>query len=203
MGGTVRHRAADVERIRDELKCLSCGYALRGQSGALVRCPECGRQHNVANLVMNQWCGHWYHAPGFNLLAMPLLAPIGWCALIGIAGVLFQNQTDWFETIFIVSTFLAALVWIWLIVVVVRKYQRRIGLLLTFMIQLIFPLYFVGLSAIAGLVFSGDDSLLALLIIGGAASGAFFLAWYVQRLVARLCIRVHIRKLSDEGTIAA
>lgn len=107
-----RHTAADVERILNSLKCLTCGYELRGQSGDIVRCPECGRQHNIANLVINEWRGRWYHAPGFGLLALPLLAPIAWCFLIGIAGVLFQNQFDLFVAIAFVSLVLAALVWI-------------------------------------------------------------------------------------------
>jgi len=37
---------------RGDLFCLHCGYNLRGQSGDPRRCPECGRQSSVADMLL-------------------------------------------------------------------------------------------------------------------------------------------------------
>lgn len=198
------HTSALIEHIRNELKCVSCGYEFRGLEGEFITCPECGRKHNIANMVAHAWRGRWYQAPGFNLLALPLAAPIALCFVIGISGVMFQHQLQVFNAIVLVSFVLAVLVWIYLIAFVTRKYKHPLGLLLTFMIQLIFPLYLIGavvglrsLSALGGLSggFWGMKPQFGFLL----AMFAVILAWIVQRLFARMCIRLYVRRIADEG----
>jgi hypothetical protein len=40
----------DLQPIDEDLYCLKCGYNLRGLTGAIVRCPECGSDNPVAGI---------------------------------------------------------------------------------------------------------------------------------------------------------
>ena len=67
-----------VDAIRQDLECPNCRYNLRGLIGAVVTCPECGNNCDVAHLVANRWRKAWFRAPGFNRLVLP----IGWLASV-------------------------------------------------------------------------------------------------------------------------
>ncbi len=193
----------------DELKCFSCGYELRGLTGNVVTCPECGRQHNVTNMIIKQWNGPWYRAPGFKLLGLPLLAPVAWCFVMGACGLLFINSPGNFTAVFWVATLGAVVGWFALMYRALTKYRRRIGIVLTVMVQLIFPLYTVGLFSVFVIpvmiyfeIDTGEDVPVAVFAVCATVAGfMFLLAYGVQRIFARLCIRTHVRRLSDEGTI--
>jgi hypothetical protein len=82
-------QTSHIEEIRADLACPQCQYNLRGLQGELVACPECGTRCDVAQLIARQWQKPWYHAPGFNRLAIPA----AWFYLAGIGSLsvlLFQ-----------------------------------------------------------------------------------------------------------------
>jgi hypothetical protein len=194
-----------IGQIRDELRCLSCRYPLRGLNGDIVTCPECGRAHNVANIIANRWRGRWYRAPGFNLLATPLLAAVGWCLVIALASVLAQHSDDFLHIVAWIASAVAILVWIALIGRVVDRFGRG-AILLTLLIQLIFPLYLIALIALLVLSTAliearGGPPMLVAVGAAGVAIAAISIAKVLQRLVARRCIRLHLHRLSDEGTM--
>ncbi|MHC4109101.1 MAG: hypothetical protein ACYSTY_13560, partial [Planctomycetota bacterium] len=77
-----RRRRAGVEKLREELACPRCEYSLKGLRGDVVTCPECGTECDLAKLMLGQWVGPWYRAPGFGRI----LAPVA-CVAIGMWGV--------------------------------------------------------------------------------------------------------------------
>ena len=70
-----RRRHVPVAQLREELACPRCEYSLKGRTGDLVTCPECGLQCDVARLITSQWTGPWYRAPGFNRIIVPVAWP--------------------------------------------------------------------------------------------------------------------------------
>ena len=44
-----------VEAIQRDLACPACGYNLRGLTGDVIPCPECGTDVDIARLVTQKW----------------------------------------------------------------------------------------------------------------------------------------------------
>ena len=65
--------------------CPNCRYDLRGLTGDVVTCPECGTRCDVAAMLSRRWRKPW--APGYHLL----LRPMAWLLLFGALGALASN----------------------------------------------------------------------------------------------------------------
>ncbi|MHC4775344.1 MAG: hypothetical protein ACYTBR_08770, partial [Planctomycetota bacterium] len=93
-----RRRRARVAQIREELTCPQCEYSLRGVPGDVATCPECGTQCDLARLIVNQWTGPWYRAPGFHRVLVPVTcAGIGvWVVLIALSFELYHGRRPLF-----------------------------------------------------------------------------------------------------------
>jgi hypothetical protein len=61
-----------TQHILDELSCPHCDYLLRGLPGPIVRCPECGTECSLPQMIARHWIGTWHRAP----LYPQLLAPV-------------------------------------------------------------------------------------------------------------------------------
>jgi hypothetical protein len=70
-----------IDEIQRDIACPNCQYNLRGLSGAVVNCPECGTECDIARLIARKWTGPWYHAPGLMKLTLP--AALVYVAVIG------------------------------------------------------------------------------------------------------------------------
>jgi hypothetical protein len=61
-----------AQAVRDELACPQCEYSLRGLHGAVIKCPECGLECDIAMMIARRWCGPWTQAPGYSDLLRPV-----------------------------------------------------------------------------------------------------------------------------------
>jgi hypothetical protein len=92
-----RRRRARVAQIREELTCPQCEYSLRGVPGDVATCPECGTQCDLARLIVNQWTGPWYRAPGFHRVLVPVTcAGIGVWVVIALSFELYHGRRPLF-----------------------------------------------------------------------------------------------------------
>lgn len=58
--------------IKWDIWCPRCNYNLRGLTGKVVNCPECGRRCDVKQLYAMQQMKKWgMHIPGFGVLLKP------------------------------------------------------------------------------------------------------------------------------------
>lgn len=60
-----------VETILRDLACPKCDYNLRGLSGDVVECPECGMVCDVGKIVSMRWTRPWHEAPRLMTASMP------------------------------------------------------------------------------------------------------------------------------------
>lgn len=102
--------------LEEDLFCLGCGYNLRGLSGVMVRCPECGEDNDVHELhvpaetiqqALNRMesapttCVAWagFGATAAVAVALSLTKP-GWatlifCGLVGVAAMGWLGAARW------------------------------------------------------------------------------------------------------------
>ncbi|MGH8629185.1 MAG: hypothetical protein ACREU7_00265 [Burkholderiales bacterium] len=77
-GPDVRAPEPQDAALAADLFCLQCGYNLRGLSGDPIRCPECGRVHDI---------GAWYDEYCRQIRAQHAKAADGAAACVGSAAV--------------------------------------------------------------------------------------------------------------------
>lgn len=80
-----------IEEVLRDVYCPDCQYNLRGLLGNDVKCPECGRTCDIAELVSIQWTKPWYKAPYFNMLCLPLYFGILSIFVVPIVSIAISN----------------------------------------------------------------------------------------------------------------
>ena len=198
-----------ADSIQEDLACPQCQYNLRGLSGPIVQCPECGMQSDIAKMIANRWTAPWFKAPLYNVLAVPLawifLTSLGSFVGLGIASV---NHSP--SEALLWSLFLTILcVWIVLLNYVRRKFGSNEGLWLALLLHLVLLAYFLGIVGVVAMVaniISGFDRVRLLLAIHFVCL-AFFVGLivggrYVERYVGQRCIRRYVRLKAAHATMA-
>lgn len=190
---------------------------MRGLSGDIVKCPECGRECDVAALVTMRWTGKWYKAPGLNRLILPVLVAVvgGLAALVmALLYEAYMNLGDspnlWLHAILAVALGCG---WVYSLWVTRRQFINRLrGPLLSLLGHLIFVGYLVGL----GFLLSAIGLILSMTLMSGASGGGtpavvwIYLAVYIfvgcglfyagrlgEKFIARCCIREYLRRQSQ------
>lgn len=185
-----------VETIRRDLACPQCDYNLRGLSGDVVECPECGMVCDVARLVSMRWTRPWHEAP--RLMTASLPAAWLYAALLVLLFYLpFSGRggDTWMRTTLIIFGAFGG--WIGLMAYVHHTLGGVEGLL-TASLGHLAALLMVGgaICFLAGLVsFAFLSPTLVLLPAG-------MVAWYfgrkAERAMGERCIRFYLnRKLVD------
>lgn len=199
-----------VESLRDTLECPACSYSLRGLGrggGDDIICPECGAAVNVPRLIAQRWTRPWWEAPLYNTIALPL----AWAFLmfIGVVVTFAYVETSGIRNghIVIVAAFgVALLSWIGWLHFVARKFGSNEAIGLACLVHLVLPAYVGGIAFMIG----GFATLMgsagqqrwwmlpfnAIFMLMGVL--AIFAGRWIERFVARRCIRRHLR-LSAAG----
>lgn len=205
-----------VSMLDQDVGCPECGYNLRGLGTDLVQCPECGRTSDVAVLAVRRWDKPWYKAPGYQQLCMPtaaaFLSLIGW----GLSVVLIDAGSSDISYASVGAVWLAigligwsaAMAWVW------NKFDKHISAGFALLTHLTLVGY------IGGLIFTVFGALtLFMVIVDGTDAGmdadpgsiaiyiacliggilGFFGARQVERLAAKHCIRLYLRRPTTSG----
>lgn len=80
--------------IRYSLPCLACEYDLIGLHGPVVRCPECGADHDLGNL--QDWLRRRHAAagsPSFRLLLQPFAVSVA-TAMLFVGGLFVAGRAS-------------------------------------------------------------------------------------------------------------
>lgn len=199
---------AYLRAIQADLTCPVCRYNLRGLSGELVDCPECGARIDVANLVARQWDKPWWQAPGFNLVAAPAAALVLAALVLGIAVPSLSSVRPryWVAEIpivygpIVIAGWLILLTWTW------SRFRTAWAVAMAFAVHLILAGMLGGAVALVVGLFRlvmpfatmtmspvtpaqlGPGTLLVVVSLA-----VMWLSRRGEKLVARWCIRQHLR----------
>jgi hypothetical protein len=141
-----------IAAIAQDVACPGCGYNLRGLSGDVVSCPECGKSCDVADLIRRRWIGSWRRAPGMQTLAWPAL----WVLMLPLSGVYVAAPlrevlpAEATPAVFAADCLTILVVWLWLMGRVLRSWGRA-GLVLAVLAHLVVAAYVAG--AFCGVIF--------------------------------------------------
>lgn len=197
-----------VEAIREDLACPDCEYNLRGLSGDVVTCPECGRVCDVAALVTARWTGKWYKAPGLNTMLIPTaVAVVG--GLIWLTTSVSFVIRDPYQAGSVIWSWailgITLAVWLWRMAVTSRAFDRPVkGPALAMLAHALFVGYLGGLvffvsglaSFLFGLFETGASGVgMGLLMIGGSVAVIWGCRWG-EKFIAGYCIREYLRRQS-------
>lgn len=190
-----------VEALRQDLGCPSCGYNLRGLTGAVVNCPECGHKCDVAEMITRKWTGPWYRAPGLTYIERPSVAPF----VAGFALLILSPSTGrWLQDLllFLISAGVIMLgVWAGTMVLVWQRIGGWSGVPLVLVGHLVMLTYLVGIigvvttgamlihswsSNVSGLFFLKALSLLILFML------LLWAGWHGERWLAKQCIQRYL-----------
>ncbi|MHC4216961.1 MAG: hypothetical protein ACYSU7_00760 [Planctomycetota bacterium] len=194
-------RRDQVARIREVLCCPQCEYSLRGVRGDVATCPECGTKLDLARLIVSQWSGPWYRAPGFNRV----LAPVTWAA-ISPWGVLLMFAFELAGARTPVYAMAAGgavvLVWIGLMWRLKRMIPGGAAMLLALLAHGILVGYAAGAVAVITLVWRAivAGSFLVAAPTVAATLPALGLLWACRRgekYIAQRCIRQHLVRMAQ------
>src|SRR5262245_4005624 len=198
-----------ADQIRDELKCPSCAYSLRGLPGDQITCPECGLAINVAQLTAAKWRGPWYRAPVLNTLALPvawaLFAPV--VSMIPVFMASHRNNTApmW---LILFSFVVVVLGWIGLLALAVRRFGSAEAVWLSLLLHAVFVIYALGIigtvSMIISVLINLPTATLAAIFNGlgvVVCVAVIVAARLLDRFVAYRCIRRYLRSRAGGGTM--
>lgn len=178
-----------IETIRADLCCPQCEYNLRGLSGAVVDCPECGHACDLAYLISLRNRLAWYTAPGYFRLVLP----IWWIVLVVIctAMLVFAVDESTASAMMPAVYFAAFAVWVWLLIRCWQHYQSVHGVVLAVLMHFVYAAYMLGgLMSFSSLLLLGNGTvgLFQALLALVAGIWMIFLARKAQLYVARRCI---------------
>ena len=192
--------AEHTESIRDSLLCLKCSYSLRGLSGDVVTCPECGERNNAAEMVAGQWNRRWYEVPLFH----ELKTPCTWALATAIVAfsvflvLLVIAPTLWYVPIG--GWFTGVIVWI----VLLRRAERRFGNMSGVALALLFhvvvgariaaPILFIVGIVVLGLTGGDLEGLLFSLALLVVVPLLWWLASVCERFIGKRCVRQYLRR---------
>jgi len=189
---------------REDVVCPGCGYSLRGLSGDIVTCPECGRRCDVASMIHRAWTLPWYTAPDFNLVALPSVWPVGGC----IAWMFWNGYYD--EVLepngHLVSWAIGAVAlagWLWAMRRVWREWPGIAGARLAiFALVIVAGLFSVIIGFFACMLFfvlalthGNQIAAIACVLAPAVLSGLFSLCYRGQRSIAERCIRRYLSRV--------
>lgn len=191
-----------VESLRDTLECPACSYSLRGLGGDDIICPECGVAISVPRLVSQRWTRPWWEAPLYNTIALPLAwAFLMFVGVIASIGFVESSQTENGHVVVIAVFGFAAISWIGWLNFVARKFGSTEAIWLACLVHLVLPAYIGGIAFMIGgfATLMGNLGLqrwwmlpfnAIFIVMGGLA---IFAGRWIERFVARRCIRRHLR----------
>jgi hypothetical protein len=191
--------------MRDDLACLRCEYSLRGLPGAIVTCPECGLEHDVALVIARQWREPWHRAPKFNRLIYPL----AWLFCGGLAGWLplfildMERGHSPYGVVSILAAVVVAVGWALLLLSAHRALTVASGLALALLAHALFAGYIVGIvimiwgalgTAVAVMSGGGPVWVAAMIaaIVVGIGCGLVWACQRGEKYIASHCIRNHL-----------
>lgn len=189
-----KHKPVTV--LREKLVCPGCGYSLRGLPGDVATCPECGVSCDLAKLMMRQWIGPWYRAPGFNRILVPLLWPgLGWWVLVIVLG--FEMQSGRLPAVTLLVAALLVAGWIWSMWRLRRLMPGGAAVLLALFAHALLLGYLVGVAGVIAFVVQTlrAGSLrraVPMLAAMAVFTGLIWLCRRGERFIAERCIRRHL-----------
>jgi predicted RNA-binding Zn-ribbon protein involved in translation (DUF1610 family) len=188
--------------IQDDLACLACGYNLRGLHEAVIHCPECGVECDIARMIANRWTGPWQRAPGYPTL----IAPLAWLVFASMALLLVfvyemkQSETAGWLTalgvIIILGEWTHQLHRAW------RVFNDERGVWLALLTHLLFAGYLAGIALVVvgllrGLGRPSDWTIAGMHVLMVAAGVALFVGTRRgERFIAEQCIRQYVLQRS-------
>ena len=192
-----------LEAIQQDLACPQCEYNLRGLSGAIVTCPECGTRCDAAEAISRKWTGPWFRAPGFLGLSSPVAVLFVYGLMTFVCLFNYHSLSDLFrEWWWQVLTGLGVVTWIALLVTAVRRFGSLNGIWLSLLGHILFATYVVGLFvaiSVLGMMVVLIGEIDAASVGRGALAllGALvlvILARLGERFMARRCIRQYLSR---------
>ena len=207
MGYEDDHTSADAAASPD-VQCPACGYSLRGLPGVVVRCPECGRQWDLPELIARRrrdWTSNRLYG---------LLGNAGVTLLAALLIVLLVPVTAAIHALAAVVVFLCGLAmlgfWFSLIVRVFQCSRVSEAIMLIVLMQILVAMFIIcgvlllpGLLALAGgaidAMFSQRPLVaLAISAVGaatvGVAIGGLLICRRLDRFIGRRCIEWDLRR---------
>jgi len=203
--------------ITQNLPCPGCGYNLRGLTGDLVICPECGRSCDVLALIKEKqseraWATFQGKPPGYDPAVLPAMllllspAPAGYLAAAALAFFLiviwpaFEASDPAFVATALI-TVVTAFTWVWLLYRVWRRWPGRRGLFLSLLGHAVLvgsvavPLFGI-ICAVIWIVAGSMDNLAVCAMGAGVILVAVLIGVGVlqgERYMQRQCVRRHQR----------
>ena len=188
-----------IEKLREEATCPGCEYSLRGLSGEVITCPECGLIVDLVSLLKSQWTGPWHKLPTFKAIVRPVF--ILMCGLfVGYAADGITNH----KFIGLAISCFAVAMWGWYMVGLWRRCQLIHALKLSLLALVVYGGYFVGLFCVFVGLICVFMILLALISPSGivqVVSGiilflvgiATWVIWQIgDRYIASQCVRLYL-----------
>ena len=186
-----------VEAIQRDLACPQCEYNLRGLYGAVVSCPECGAECDIAKLVSLRWTKPWHQAPGLNIVFLPTAWSVG-----GLLGVPLALRVGLMEGT--ACSLIWLTVWVWLLWRAWGLFQSAEGVYLALASHALFAGYVLGIGGFViamSEVVEYPDLATQIAIAACAVVVTTLLLWscrWFHRFIAKRCIR---RYLARSGRI--
>ncbi len=187
-----KHKPVAV--LREELTCPGCGYSLRGLPGDVATCPECGVRCDLAKLMMREWIGPWYRAPGFNRVLFPVAWPgFGWWVLLFV----WLYETQAFGRPPILTLLLAAVLvagWSWSMWRLRLFMPRWEAVVLALFAHALLLGYLAGLIGVIAFVLQAIKTRSVALAAPMVAffAGLMLLCRRGERFIAERCIRRYL-----------
>jgi len=146
-----------IEEIQRDLACPQCEYNLRGLQGAIVTCPECGRECDVAKMVSQRWTQPWHKAPGLSTI----YSPTAWFVLVGVfvSPCLLGAAEDWMARAIILAAVAAG--WVGFMARAWTVFRTNEGIKLAAVSHVIFAAYIAGVVPIIGTLLIAAVAVLA------------------------------------------
>ena len=187
---------AAIEELQRDLECPACQYNLRGLRGAVVKCPECGADVDIARLVSRKWTLKWWQAPGVNLLAAPVAVALVGGVIVLIALAYDASHSRPPLTAMGLAVGCVAL-WSWLMVSIYKFWQGAWGCVLAMFAHAVLLLYDAGaIFALVGLVVSlsgADRAVVGVpMFLGGIT--AIVAGRWLERYIGHQCIRRYLAR---------
>ena len=183
-----------IDEIQNDVACPACQYNLRGLRGAVVNCPECGRECDIAEIIRRRWDKPWYLAPGMNTVNMPVAVAVASCIVLPMFRLSTHDGGLLGGLGVIVFPMLALVVWgaflyrAWLL------FDSAEGVGLALLAHVILAVYLAGVVAVVftiATVFSDD---LHYLLVTLPVIGLGVLGRVGERFIAGRCIRRYLNR---------
>lgn len=198
-----------IDEVLRNVFCPDCQYNLRGLSGNIVECPECGKECNITELVAIKWTKPWYRAPYFNKLSIPLFT--------GVLGLFAIPMTNYFvqsNQFYSMSVSIVFLIWMGSFYICYKTFDSIRGIHLALLMHVSFICYAAGIfGSIIGTfwaftMFSGIQSknielwLLTDLLIIFCFMFVVWIARKTEKYVAYKCIDHYLDRIYDKSKSA-